>query len=197
MSVSPTVIYSAGGGEPRKLTFVSSNCKDVLNVEPQDVLHNINDILTSVDVDDLSEFQRKRREWFQSGAEKPLITRSRFFHPKRGVIWLEDHITAIRNEEGEVVEFVGAINDITERIKADEFLRYQAYLLSNVSDAIISTDINFNIKTWNSAAEKLYGWQADEVIGKSMEQVLQTTYLHDSKERAWLALLKESKWSEE
>src|SRR5690606_24307195 len=79
MSVSPTVIYSAGGGEPRKLTFVSSNCKDVLNVEPQDVLNNINAILTSVHVDDLSEFQRKRREWFQSGAEKPLITRSRFF----------------------------------------------------------------------------------------------------------------------
>ena len=45
-------------------------------------------------------------------------------------------------------------------------------IIDNVSDAIISTDINFNIESWNKAAKKIYGWKADDVIGKQLQKVL-------------------------
>jgi PAS domain S-box-containing protein len=63
--------------------------------------------------------------------------------------------------------------NITERKHAEEQLRYQAFLLENVSDAIIASDMNFIIQSWNKAAEEIYGWRAVEVIGKSVSAVLQ------------------------
>ncbi|MCB0210287.1 MAG: PAS domain S-box protein [Anaerolineae bacterium] len=67
--------------------------------------------------------------------------------------------------------------DLTQRKQAEEEIRYQANLLANVSDAIISTDMTFTIKSWNKAAETLYGWSAQEVIGKKMDEVVPTEYL--------------------
>jgi PAS domain S-box-containing protein len=66
--------------------------------------------------------------------------------------------------------------ELAERKQAEEELRYQADLLENVSDAIISTDSNFNIRSWNKAAEIIYGWQAVEVIGKQMSNVTKMQY---------------------
>ena len=67
--------------------------------------------------------------------------------------------------------------DMTERKKIEKQLHYQANLLENVSDAVISTDNEFRIVTWNQAAERLYGWRADEVIGKNFGEVVPTKYI--------------------
>ena len=45
-------------------------------------------------------------------------------------------------------------------------LLYFASLIDNISDALISTDMEFKVLTWNSAAENIYGWTAAEVIGR-------------------------------
>lgn len=63
------------------------------------------------------------------------------------------------------------LRDITEQKRVEQQLRYQARLLENVSDAVISTDINFTIMTWNRAAESIYGWRAEEMVGKPLESL--------------------------
>lgn len=79
--------------------------------------------------------------------------------------------------------FLSTYRDITERKQAEDKLRYQATLLNNISDAIISTDIdNFRIKSWNKVAEKIYGWPAEEVIGKTVEEVTQIEFPYESPE---------------
>ena len=69
-------------------------------------------------------------------------------------------------KEGQLKYTVSNWVDITHRKKIEEIIRYQALLVENVSDAVISTDLNFNIITWNKAAADTYGWQSSEVIGK-------------------------------
>ena len=66
--------------------------------------------------------------------------------------------------------------DISERKRGEETLRYHANLVDNVSDAIISTDKDLRIRSWNKAAERLYGWQEDEVIGLKGSDFLQTMF---------------------
>lgn len=58
--------------------------------------------------------------------------------------------------------------DITERRRMEAKLHYQADMLQHVTDAIISTSLNFKIRTWNQAAESMYGYKAYEVIGKPL-----------------------------
>jgi PAS domain S-box-containing protein len=86
-------------------------------------------------------------------------------------------------------------NDITERKKAEEYIRYQASLLENVSDAIIASDMNTRITSWNPAAEEIYGWRAEEVIGRPVNHFLQTEYNEPTtEEQVFQQFLEQGLW---
>jgi len=61
-----------------------------------------------------------------------------------------------------------AISDISRQVLAEEQLRYDALILNEVQDAIITTknDEGFTITNWNPGAEKIYGWKREEVLGR-------------------------------
>lgn len=64
----------------------------------------------------------------------------------------------------------------SERHKAEMATKYQATLLENITDAVISSDTNFVIRSWNRAAEEMYGWKAEEVIGHPESQFLKSEF---------------------
>jgi len=68
--------------------------------------------------------------------------------------------------------FVGFIHDITERKKAEAHIRDQAELLDKVSDAIFVRGADDRILYWNRGAERLYGWPAEEVLGRRQAEFL-------------------------
>ena len=72
------------------------------------------------------------------------------------------------NASGDVVEFVGAAMDITERKRAEVVGQRLAAIVDSSEDAIVSKDLNGTIESWNGGAERLFGYQASEVIGKSI-----------------------------
>jgi PAS domain S-box-containing protein len=82
------------------------------------------------------------------------------------------------------VRLIGSIIDLTEERINKEFLEYHANLLKEVSDAVISTDELFVVKSWNEAAEKTYGWSREEAIGKSIRNLITTYYDETSPEEA-------------
>ncbi|WP_341908853.1 PAS domain S-box protein [Polaromonas sp. YR568] len=55
-----------------------------------------------------------------------------------------------------------------ERLEVDNQLRAQASLLDRAQDAIMVRQLDRTISYWNKGAERLYGWTAEEVIGKTM-----------------------------
>lgn len=85
----------------------------------------------------------------------------------------------------------------SSREQISEELRYNNILLENISDAIISTDERYNIKTWNAHAEKLYGWKADEVIGKPINSILQIEYPYLTSDEIMKELRAKNNWSGE
>jgi PAS domain S-box-containing protein len=65
--------------------------------------------------------------------------------------------------------------DITARKRAEQQIRERSTLLDATTDAIILRDLSNNILLWNKSAEKLYGWQSEEAIGKNAEEILYTS----------------------
>ena len=59
------------------------------------------------------------------------------------------------------------LEDITQSVRADEQIRAQAALLDVTRDAIFVRDFSDRITYWNQGAERLYGWNASEVQGKT------------------------------
>ncbi|RLB60930.1 MAG: hypothetical protein DRI90_12580, partial [Deltaproteobacteria bacterium] len=83
------------------------------------------------------------------------------------------------------------------RQEAEAQVGHQAWLLENVTDAIVSTDMDFVIQSWNKAAETLYGWSADEVLGRPLAEIVTPEYLSDSRERVLLAFSETGHWEGE
>ena len=67
-------------------------------------------------------------------------------------------------------------------------------LLDNVSDAIISTDENFRIKTWNKAAEKIYGLSFFDIKDRKTTDILHYEFLNDSLDHSRQKLIEEGEW---
>ncbi len=104
--------------------------------------------------------------------------------------------TVVKDAKGQT-RTMGQLLDVTDRQKAKEKLRYQANLLQQVSDAIIATDLEFNIQSWNKAAEKIYGWTVEEVIGQQMGQVIPTHYLYDEADEVRAQFFEDGFWAGE
>jgi PAS domain S-box-containing protein len=72
----------------------------------------------------------------------------------------------LRNQSGALVGAVNMLVDITEHKRAEHFEQRLASIVESSDDAIISKDLNGIIVTWNKAAERLFGYTAEEVVGK-------------------------------
>jgi PAS domain S-box-containing protein len=107
--------------------------------------------------------------------------------------WFSNHLTDVKDADGRILYRNGRIRDITEQVKSDEVIRYQAGLLQSISDIIISSDENNIIRTWNKAAELTYGWTAEEAIGQSLETLLKTQVIGTTLEKAYDDLLRYGK----
>jgi PAS domain S-box-containing protein len=66
------------------------------------------------------------------------------------------------------------MQDISERKRAEEKIREQASLLDIAQDAIILRDLEDKIIYWNTSAERIYGWNKNETLGKNASQLLHT-----------------------
>lgn len=87
------------------------------------------------------------------------------------------------------------INDVTAQLAAETRIREQAELLDKARDAIIVRDLDYRITYWNRSAAQLYGWSAEEAVGKS---VMDLIYAESNEmERATEHVLRAGEWQGE
>ena len=83
---------------------------------------------------------------------------------------IESNGFLFRDERGEVRRVTGTLQDVTTRKQAEEQVRFQAALLENISDAVISVDPEHRILFWNQAAEELYGSESHRGNGAVIQE---------------------------
>ncbi len=108
--------------------------------------------------------------------------------------WIENHIYPVLDARGEVVRLAIFGRDITERKRFEEQLAYQANLLANINDAIVASDAQFRLTTWNAAAESMYGWKAAEVLGRIGLEITQTQFYEADKKEMLQRIADEGHW---
>ena len=88
--------------------------------------------------------------------------------------WANVVITALRGDDGRLLGFGKVTKDLSERRRGEEALRESEerfrLLVSGVADyAIFLLDNDGRVASWNLGAERLKGYRADEIIGRSFE----------------------------
>ena len=89
-----------------------------------------------------------------------------------------------RNSEGNINQWYGTSIDIHNQKLNEQRLELLASLTQSVNDAVVGTDHEFKIISWNEGAEGIYGWTSAEVIGRNVEEILPTTF-REGERAAW------------
>lgn len=88
--------------------------------------------------------------------------------------WHLSRAVLVRGVDNES-RWYGTATDIHERKQAEEMLNFHASLLDYAYDAVIATDVDYNITAWNLGAAAMYGWSAAEVLGRKAFIVMQSS----------------------
>jgi len=88
--------------------------------------------------------------------------------------WMIARGEAERDADGKVGKLRGTVQDITERKIAEEALRRQANILDLAP--VLVRDLQNRIILWTQGAEKLYGYTAEEALGRVSHELLQTVF---------------------
>ena len=117
----------------------------------------------------------------QQGAEFNIEFRCVW--PDGTVRWLLERGDVVRDADGTPLNMLGVVQDVTERKLAElKFLEKQArlvifnHIIENVADAVITIDPAGTIGSFNPAAEKLFGYNAAEIIGRNVNLLMPEPY---------------------
>lgn len=191
LEFSPVVIYSLkveGGGFA--LNFVSENLRRMLGFEPVEVDYDW--WVDHVHPQDRQRAVEHLRTVLKNGIK---ATQYRLRHRNGHYVYVEDTRRVVVDAAGIASEISGVWTDISERKQSEERLREQARLLDLASDAIIVRDLDGRIEFWNWGAQRVYGWTAEEAVGKHAGSFLEKDGL--TTWQAQQALMRDGEWSGE
>jgi two-component system CheB/CheR fusion protein len=95
-------------------------------------------------------------------------------------ILVELAITAIKIDSSQV--FTAYLRDISDRKRSEEASRRLAAIVESSDDAIVSKDLNGIITSWNSGAERLFGYAAEEAIKKPITIIIPPDRYHEEQQ---------------
>lgn len=103
--------------------------------------------------------------------------RVQYFHTKRmtksgRLIDVSLTISPVKDEQGLIIGVSKIARDITEMIEAEKQSAMLSSIVAYSDDAIISKNLNSIVTSWNHAAERIFGYTAEEMIGESITKLI-------------------------
>jgi PAS domain S-box-containing protein len=83
--------------------------------------------------------------------------------------WFIAKALPVKDAGGLITDWFGTSLDIHDRKSWEQSLAHLAAIVTSSQDAVISFSRDSKIVTWNRAAEKLFGWSAEEALGQTAE----------------------------
>jgi PAS domain S-box-containing protein len=162
-----------------RMLYVSPACKQLLGYEPLEFMAM--NPTTVVHPDDLEIAREALAVSFRNPLSLPVQTRMR--RANGGFAWFETTGQPVVDPlTHELTEIVTVSRDISARRAVEEegarLAQRNALLLASAAEGIFGLDVNGRIIFMNPAAERIVGWQASEVLGRSQHELLH--HAHDA-----------------
>jgi PAS domain S-box-containing protein len=91
---------------------------------------------------------------------------------RTGLLPVSLTLVAIRDDGGPVTGVAAIVREISDRQRAERALRRLAAIIESSDDAIVSKDLDGVVSSWNQGAERIFGYTAEEMIGRSIRAII-------------------------
>lgn len=180
-------------GQDNRIYYWNHMAEKLSGIPAQDILGMSTEYVLSLALIDYEDMERIR-QCLRTGG---VFTGEVRVRSKDGaLIWGDAHVKPTSGEGG-FCGIVATFRDISERKQAEDQLAFQAHLLACANEGILFSDRDHAVTYWNRAAEKQFGWTAEEATGVNVCKLLQMQIPGGDIEETFQRFLKEGDWSGE
>ncbi|MCD6091242.1 MAG: PAS domain S-box protein [Bacteroidales bacterium] len=172
MSGLVTILWKNEKDSP--IEFVSENAETLFGYQPKEFYSKKINFRQLVHPDDAERLKTETKDFTEQ-------KRSHFIHQPYRIItksgetkWISDRSSVQLNSEGNITHFFGVLSDISDDIIKGEKLRQSNEILSQMKDGVIITDFSGKISDWSGGAEKIFGYDLEEIVGDNIQRIWDT-----------------------
>ena len=151
--------------ETGRMTF-SDDVATIFGVAKEQLGTGIEEWLGRIMRSDRPSVQLAVQQAIRERAELSLEFRTVW--PDRSLHWVAARGQAFYNNEQRPVRMLGVVLDVSDRKRIEEMRQRLASIVESSADAIISKDMDGTITSWNTGAERIYGYAAEEAVGRNI-----------------------------
>ena len=158
--------------------------------------------LLALHVKDITHPEDRQTDWeaFERvvrGEASSYRLEKRYIRKDGSLAWVNVNMTIIRDRAGQPTRTVAALEDITERRRAEEALRLQSAALEAAANAIVITDQLGKVLQVNAAFTVLTGYTAQEVLGENLRLLKSGHHVEAFYRNLWQKISSGRVWSGE
>jgi PAS domain S-box-containing protein len=162
--VSQSAAGIGQGSLDGEILHVNGRFCEIVGYDEHELLgKNTRDITYTEDLPEQSRLYKRLAETGES-----FNIEKRYVRKNGNLVWVNNTVSPLRDSAGNIEQVAVVSIDISERKKGQEVERQLASIIASSNDAILGIDLAMTITSWNAAAERLYGYMAEEIVGRSV-----------------------------
>ena len=166
-----------------KITFANRTALALLRAPESGVAGKaIDDVFRIIDEDSRAIVESPVAKVLREGAVVSLANHTVLIAQDGTEVPIDDSAAPIRIADGSVQGAVLVFRDIAARRQAEATNQLLASIIESSDDAIISKDLNGVITSWNRGAEQIFGYSAEEAIGKPVSMLAPPDRKHEMRD---------------
>ena len=179
--ISKKVTYSKYVVEMRKVFGYDSAARHINNDEGLVLMNKIRQKINSLEDRDRSNLEKSnsKREQLSQKRSWQLFSLAVIFYI---ILFINYRVIS---------------RDFTLQQRSERILKFNASLISIISDAIITTDKDYRITNWNHYAQQMYGYTEDEVLGREIGELFKIDYDQQQREDIIKQYAEKNNWKGE
>ncbi len=157
--------------------YIDTNLKSTLGYTELDIPNSLEAWYGLIHPEDRGVVMAAIQDYLE-GITPSYAIEHRKIHKNGDILWFLSQGIAFSGADDQVIRMAGTETEITKRKQAEAALQEKALLLDLANDSIIVRDLLDRITFWNQKAVEVYGYTAQEAIGRYLYDLLPTEFPH-------------------